>query len=78
MCLYREKSELIRDEVLSNAKKQLSNGKPVEDVLNNVVRQLTNKLIHKPCIQIKQAGMDGRTELVDAAIELFDLNTDDQ
>ncbi|RKZ90426.1 MAG: glutamyl-tRNA reductase, partial [Gammaproteobacteria bacterium] len=78
MCLYREKSELIRDEVLSNAKKQLSNGKPVEEVLNNVVRQLTNKLIHKPCIQIKQAGMDGRTELVDAAIELFDLNTDDQ
>lgn len=78
MCQYREKSEAIRDEVLKNAKKQLNNGKPVEQVLNDVVRQLTNKLIHKPCVQIKQAGMDGRTELVDAAIELFDLQADDQ
>lgn len=78
MCQYREKSEAIRDEVLINAKKQLSSGKPVEQVLDDVVRQLTNKLIHKPCIQIKQAGMDGRTELIDAAIELFDLKTDDQ
>ncbi|MCU7799015.1 MAG: glutamyl-tRNA reductase [gamma proteobacterium symbiont of Lucinoma myriamae] len=78
MCQYREKSEAIRDEVLSNAKKQLENGKPVEQVLNDVARQLTNKLIHKPCVQIKQAGMDGRTDLVDAAIELFDLQADDQ
>lgn len=78
MCQYRNKSELIRDEVLNNAKQQLTNGRAVDDVLNDVVRQLTNKLIHKPCIQIKQAGMDGRTDLVDAAIELFDLNTDKQ
>ncbi len=78
MCFYRNKSEAIRDEVLSNAKKHLKNGQPVEQVLNDVVRQLTNKLIHKPCIQIKQAGMDGRTDLVDAAIELFDLNPDKQ
>jgi glutamyl-tRNA reductase len=74
---YREQAESIRDAVLANAKKQIDNGKPVEQVLNDVARQLTNKLIHKPCVQIKQAGMDGRTELVDAAIELFDLPTDE-
>ncbi|WP_198263679.1 glutamyl-tRNA reductase [sulfur-oxidizing endosymbiont of Gigantopelta aegis] len=74
---YREQAESIRDAVLANAKKQINNGKPVEQVLNDVARQLTNKLIHKPCVQIKQAGMDGRTELVDAAIELFDLPTDE-
>ncbi len=78
MCMYRNKSEAIRDEVLNNARRQLKKGKSVDEVLNDVVRQLTNKLIHKPCIQIKQAGMDGRTDLVDAAIELFDLQTDKQ
>jgi len=78
MCMYRNKSETIRDEVLSHARRQLKNGKSVDDVLNDVVRQLTNKLIHKPCIQIKQAGMDGRTDLIDAAIELFDLQADKQ
>lgn len=70
---YREHAECIRDTALANAQKQLSNGKPAEQVLNDLARQLTNKLIHKPTTQIKQAGMDGRTELVDAAIELFDL-----
>ncbi len=78
MCLYREQSESIRQEVLENAKKQLSSGKDVELVLNDLTRQLMNKLIHKPCVQIKQAGKDGRNELVDAAIELFELQTDDQ
>ena len=74
MRLYRARSEAIRDSVLSNAKKQLANGKPVEQVLNDLARQLTNKLIHRPCIQIKQAGMDGRTELIDAAAEILDLS----
>lgn len=73
---YREQSEAIRDAVLENAKKQLAKGKPAEQVMNDIARQLTNKLIHKPCVQIKQAGMDGRTELLDAAVELFDLSSD--
>jgi len=73
MIQYRESAESIRDRVLENARKQLKNGKPAEQVLNEMARQLTNKLIHKPTTQIKQAGMDGRSELIDAAIELFDL-----
>ncbi|MDX2503713.1 MAG: glutamyl-tRNA reductase [Gammaproteobacteria bacterium] len=77
MCLYREQAEGIRDSVLANAKKQMENGKSAEQVINDVARQLTNKLIHRPCVQIKQAGMDGRTELVDAAIELFELQSDE-
>ncbi len=77
MRLYREQAESIRDSVLENAKKQMEKGKSAEQILNDVARQLTNKLIHRPCVQIKQAGMDGRTELVDAAIELFELQADE-
>jgi glutamyl-tRNA reductase len=75
---YREQAETIRDIALSNAQKQLKKGKPAEQVLNELANQLTNKLIHKPTTQIKQAGMDGRSELIDAAIELFDLQSTDQ
>lgn len=71
---FREQAESIRDQAITNALKQLKNGKNTEQVLNDLARQLTNKLIHKPSIQIKQAGMDGRNELIDAAIELFDLS----
>ena len=77
MCHYRSKAGDVRDQAVSHAKKQLSKGQPIEDVLEALAHQLTNKLIHQPCIQIKQAGMDGRTELIDAAIELFDLETSD-
>ena len=70
---FREHAESIRDQALANALRQLKNGKEAEQVVTDLARQLTNKLIHKPSIQIKQAGMDDRTELIDAAIELFDL-----
>ena len=74
MCQYRHKATDFRDKAVRHAKKQLNNGQPIDEVLEYLAHQLTNKLIHQPCIQIKQAGMDGRTELIDAAIELFDLD----
>ncbi len=75
---YRQQAESVRDSVLENAKKQLEKGKPADQVLEEVARQLTNKLIHRPCVQIKQAGMDGRTDLIEAAIELFNLQSDEK
>ena len=77
MCQYRSKAGDICEQAIKHAKKQLNNGQSVDEVLEYLAHQLTNKLIHQPCIQIKQAGMDGRTELVDAAIELFDLEIKD-
>ncbi len=77
MCQYRTQAAEVRDQALSYARKQLNNGQPVEEVLEHLARQLTNKLIHKPCIKIKQAGMDDRAELIDAAIELFDLTIEE-
>jgi len=75
---FRMQAETIRDSALINARKQLNNGKDAEHVLEELARQLTNKLIHSPCVQIKQAGMDSRPELIDAAIELFNINLDEQ
>jgi len=75
---FRKQAETIRDSVLHNARKQLHNGHDAEQVLQELARKLTNKLIHSPCVQIKQAGMDARPELIDAAVELFNIDLDEQ
>ncbi|MBF0219177.1 MAG: glutamyl-tRNA reductase [Gammaproteobacteria bacterium] len=71
---FREANESIRDQTLESALRQLNNGKPAEEVVRELARQLTNRLMHAPCDELKQAGFEGRTALLDAACELFKLN----
>lgn len=75
---YRQNAETMRDEVLRHAMRQLKAGRDMDFVLNELARQLTNKLIHAPCQNMRQAGYDGHTELLDAARELFNIKTNDQ
>ncbi len=70
---YRHQAELTRDEVLAKALSQLNNGLDAEDVLNRLAYTLTNKLIHTPSAQIRDAGMNDRHDLVAAAKEIFNL-----
>jgi len=71
---YREQAESIRDKALANAQKQLKNGRNPEQVVQELAKQLTNKIIHQPSIQIKQAGVDDREDLITAACTLFNLD----
>lgn len=70
---YRMQAELIRNEALAKAMKQLSNGRPAEDALNLLAHTLTNKLIHTPSTQLREAGANERHDLVAAAREIFKL-----
>ncbi|HLA75755.1 MAG TPA: glutamyl-tRNA reductase [Gammaproteobacteria bacterium] len=70
---YRSHAEHTRDNELENAKRLLAQGRDPEQVMHLLARALTNKLIHTPSIQMKQAGFEGRLELLQAARELFDL-----
>ncbi|MCK4841336.1 MAG: glutamyl-tRNA reductase [Methylococcales bacterium] len=70
---YRQQAELTRDEALAKALKQLNNGQTSEDVLNRLAYTLTNKLIHTPSTQIREAGANDRHDLVAAAREIFKL-----
>jgi len=73
LCRYREKAEDIRDGCIKNAFKQLKNGKDPEKIITEMAKQLTNKILHSPSIQIKQAGMDERDDLIKAACLLFNI-----
>ena len=44
----------------------------------NLARLLTNKLIHAPSVQMKKASADGRSELIDLAEELFELEASNE
>jgi glutamyl-tRNA reductase len=70
---YRSQAETVRDEVLKKALQQINKGKSAEEALNFLARTLTNKLLHTPSSQLRQAGSEGQTELLEAANTLFQL-----
>jgi glutamyl-tRNA reductase len=59
------------------AQRQLVAGKDPEQVMNELARTLTNKLVHEPCVQINRAAYDGREDVLDTARELFSLKDKD-
>jgi glutamyl-tRNA reductase len=70
---YRNQAELIRDEALQKALVQLRNGASPEEALNRLAHSLTNKLIHTPSTQIREAAENDRHDLIAAAREIFKL-----
>lgn len=73
----RGKAESARDQELEKARKMLQKGRDPEEVLYLLARGLTNKLIHKPTVQMKKASAAGRAEVLDLTQELFDLTPQD-
>ena len=75
---FRDSANTIRHKELQQTLKMLGNGTlTAEKALEHLAHSLTNKLIHSPTIQMKQAAQDGRIETLDVARELFSLNTSD-
>jgi glutamyl-tRNA reductase len=74
---YRAQAEKLRDLELNRALRQLAKGEDAEQVLEQLARGLTNKLIHSPTTQIKEAGAKGREDLIRWARELFQLKDSD-
>ena len=75
ICEYRGEAKRLREEVLAKSRQQLAQGKEPGDVLAYLAHTLTNKLIHTPSANLRQAGYEGKRELVEAARQLL-CNTD--
>ncbi|MEY4642791.1 MAG: hypothetical protein RLZZ227_2785 [Pseudomonadota bacterium] len=75
---FREKAEHIRDAELDKALKALEKGAPAQAVVRELARLLTNKLIHAPSVQMKKAGADGQSNLIDLAVQLFELEASNE
>jgi glutamyl-tRNA reductase len=67
----RGHAEALRDVELEKAVRQLRNGADPEQLLAMLARNLTNKLMHGPSVQLRRAGAEGRADLVDWGRRLF-------
>ena len=70
---YRTQAEQTRDEMLQKALVQLNNGVPAEQVVQRLAHTLTNKILHTPCAQLRDAGANERHDLIAASREIFKL-----
>jgi glutamyl-tRNA reductase len=77
ICDYRRGAQQQRDQVLAKARQMLVAGRDPQLVLEFLAHTLTNKLIHQPSVQIRQAAETGNVELLQAALELFNLSKDE-
>lgn len=71
---YRRQAEQIRDDMLERALKQIRSGKSPEESLRFLAHTLTNKLLHTPSTQIRQAGFEGQSEILEAANTLLQIS----
>jgi len=70
---YRGQIEGLCRAELSKAKQLLYQGADSTYVLESFAHAFTNKLMHAPSVQLRQAGVEGRFELLRFAKQLFSL-----
>ena len=75
---FRQRHETIKLIELEKALARLKKGDAPAEVLNSLANQLTNKIIHTPSIQLKQASAEGRDDMLTAVEDLFQLGDDEQ
>ncbi len=71
----RASIDVLREEQLARAVKQLSNGADPEKVLRQFAHTFSNKVLHAPTVMLRKAGSEGRLEVLDWTRELFNLNS---
>ncbi|MFM6987966.1 MAG: glutamyl-tRNA reductase [Arenimonas sp.] len=67
-----------RETLLAKAKQALARGEDPETVLETLANQLSNRILHGPTAALRRAALDGDTQLLQAAEQLFRLDTDAQ
>ena len=67
----RADGEAARDRALARAGQELAAGEDPAEVMQRMAHQLTNRLLHAPSSALRQAALDGDTELLRAAEKLF-------
>lgn len=71
---YRRQIEELCEGELSRSLRQLQRGDDPHQVLAVFARTLTQKLLHTPTVQLRQAGFEGRMEVLQFAEQLFALS----
>lgn len=73
----RGQGEAARRQVLERARQRLARGEDPEAVLEYLAHTLTNKLLHRPSQQLREAGMTRDEDLIRNARRLFGISDGD-
>ncbi|HZX90358.1 MAG TPA: glutamyl-tRNA reductase [Rudaea sp.] len=74
----RREAEAQRDQTLAKARALLASGRTPEQALEFLAHTLTNKLLHTPSANLREAAQRGDVELLRAAEQLFDSAPDEK
>ena len=67
----RSDAEQIRDQEVERARQSLAAGKPADEVIEQLGRAVTQKLLHGPTVAVRDAAAREDKPLLEAARELF-------
>ncbi|MGM0563548.1 MAG: glutamyl-tRNA reductase [Pseudomonadota bacterium] len=70
----RQSVERHSETALARAQKMIEQGRPAEEVLQWLSHSLTNKLLHGPTVQLRQAASENDQKLLETTRKLFDLD----
>jgi glutamyl-tRNA reductase len=72
---YRQMAEQLREFEMQRALRALSRGEDPQQIVAQLARAITNKLIHSPTAGLKQASAEGRQDLLANARKLLGLES---
>lgn len=70
---YRQNVESIRSEALAKSLKQLESGREPQAVLEHLAHTLSNKIMHTPTSQLREAAEQGNEQMLKHARKLLGL-----
>lgn len=70
---FREQHMQLKESELAKALTRLEKGEDPTTVVNQLANQLTNKIIHTPSVQLKNAVAEGEEEFLKAVTRLYEL-----
>ncbi len=73
---YRAMAEQLRERELQRAQRALARGEDPQQIMAQLSRAITNKLIHAPTSGLKQASVNGRQDLINNARKLLGLESE--
>ncbi|MDH5393615.1 MAG: glutamyl-tRNA reductase [Gammaproteobacteria bacterium] len=67
----RQQTEALSRQVLDKTLKQIQQGQSAEEAVQYLARTLTNKFLHQPTTQLREAGKRGDKDTIQVARKLF-------
>lgn len=70
---YREQINGVRRACVAKGRRLLAQGKDPAVVLDMITQTLANQIMHQPSVELRTAGYEGQTELIDFARQLLGI-----